>query len=161
VITVNYVNIFTHLNYNLEPSQQNNSMYSWTYFYLYGSNSIGLAPGSGPVQLPTQWVSAIFSTRKTSEHDTVRSAFPAPPPKTEVYHKASQDSWHVDKASLHFDIILLFPNLSLEIGLQPSHKLVCTSRQKDTNTHTHTHTHTHTQMCEQYVATAHTMESET
>ena len=42
-------------------------------------------------------------------------------------------SWHVDDDSLHIDIILLFQNWNLEIGLQPSHKLVCTSQQKDTH----------------------------
>ena len=125
-----------------------------------------------------------FSRGKTSEHEAVCSPLPPPTPKAEV-----KPSWHVDKASLHTDIQLLFQNLSMEIGLQTSHKLVCTSQQKATHTHTHTqtythtpthsHTHTHThkhthtlksthtqtqaltQMCEQYVATAHTMESKT
>ena len=42
-------------------------------------------------------------------------------------------SWHVDDDSLHIDIILLFQNWNLEIGLQTSHKLVCTSEQKATH----------------------------
>jgi len=63
-------------------------------------------------------------------------------------------SWHVDKASLHIDIIHLFQNLNLEIGLQLTQKLVhsshqnathtCTCTHRHTQTHTHTHTPTHT-----------------
>ena len=67
---------------------------------------------------------------------------PTSTPEAEV-----KPSWHVDKASLHIDIQLLFQTLNLEIGPQPSHKLVCTSQQND-HTHAHartpTHTHTHT-----------------
>jgi len=43
----------------------------------------------------------------------------------------------------------------------------CAHTHTNTHTHSHTHKHTHTQkhkhtqMCEQYVATAHTMESNT
>ena len=65
-------------------------------------------------------------------------------------------SWHVDKASLHIDIIHLFQNLNLEIGLQLTQKLVhsshqnathtctCTHRHTQTHTHSHTHPHIHT-----------------
>ena len=65
-------------------------MYSWTYTYIFGRNSIGLAPGSGPVQLLTQWLSGFLSRGKTSEHEDVRSATRPPPPKAEVYHNSSQ-----------------------------------------------------------------------
>jgi len=81
----------------------------------------------------------VFSPgEQTSENEAVRPALPPPPPKADVKH-----SWHVEKASLHIDIELSFHNLSLETGLRPSHKLVCTSQQKATHTHTHTCTHTH------------------
>ena len=82
-----------------------------------------LAPGSGPVQPPTQWViRALSSGEKMSEHEADHSPPPLP---THV-----MPFWHVDTASLHIHIILSFQNLSLEIGLQPTHKFL----QNATNT---------------------------
>jgi len=87
----------------------------------------------------------------------------------------SQASWHVEKASLLIDIQHFLLNLSQERGLQvrwyqpakDTHTHTQTHKNTHKNTHTHTHKHTqtrthartHTQMCGQYVATVHTMES--
>jgi hypothetical protein len=52
------------------------------------------------------------------------------PPEQNYTTTHVMPSWHVNTASLHIDIILLFQNLSLEIGLKPTHKFL----QNATNT---------------------------
>ena len=106
------------------------------------------------------WVCVCVCVCVTSEHKAVRSWPPnLHPPQQKYTTTQVTPSLHVDKASLHIDIIPLFQNLSLEIGLQPTHKLVHSSQQnkptqkflqKATKKSTHSslpHTHTYTHAC--------------
>lgn len=94
-----------------------------------------LAPGSGPVQPPTQWVSWLFLQGKTCQNMNLTTHHPHPqpylhPPEQNYTTTHITPSWHEDTASLHIHIILSLQNLSLEIGLQPTHKFL----QNATNT---------------------------
>ena len=85
--------------------------------------------GSGPVQPPTQWVSGLFLQGKTCQNMKLTTHHPHPqpylhPPEQNYTTTHVTPSWHVDTASLHIHIILSFQNLSLEIGLQPTHKFL-------------------------------------
>jgi len=72
----------------------------------------------------------VFSPRERRQNMKVSAQHTQKQKHTTTKVKPSR---HVDDDSLHIDIILLFQILSLEIGLQPSHKLVCTSQQKATH----------------------------
>jgi len=92
------------------------------------SKASRLAPESGPVQLPTKWLSGLFLQGKRFQNMKLSAHHPhLHTPKQNYTTTQVMPSWHVDKASLHIDILLLFQNLSLEIGLQPTHKLVHSS----------------------------------
>ena len=76
----------------------------------------------------------VFSPGKGSQNMKVSAQHIHLHPQKQKYSTTKvKSSWLVDKASLHIDIILLFQNLNLEIGLQPSPKLVWTSHQKATH----------------------------
>jgi len=60
------------------------------------------------------------------------------PPKQKCTTTQVKTSWHVDKASLHIEIILLFPKL--EPGNRTA-TLTQVSLYQPAKTHTHTHTH--------------------
>ena len=59
---------------------------------------------------------------------------PTSTPQNQKYSTTKiKSSWLVDKASINIDIILLFQNLNLEIGLKPPPKLIWTSHQQATH----------------------------
>ena len=76
----------------------------------------------------------VFSPGERHQNMKLFAQHPQLHPQKQKYTTTQvKSSWHVDKASLHINIILLFENLSLATGLQTSHKLVCTSQQKATH----------------------------
>ena len=108
-------------------------MYSWTYIFVYGRTALDSLKDLDLSSFLLNGYQAFspgerrWNMKLSAQHPHLHLH------KPNYTTTQVKSSWHVDKPSLHIDIILLFQNLSLEIGLHPSHKLLCTSQQKATH----------------------------
>ena len=94
----------------------------------------------------------VFSPGERRQHMKLSAQHQLHPPIQKYTTTQVKTSWHVDRASLHIDITLLFPEL------EPGNR---TANFTQVSLYQSAKKHTHTQKCKQYVATAHTMEFET